>query len=43
MCIRDSFNSEELGMKQAAVWIAELAGEDIPVSWIAAGEPYRYL
>ena len=37
------FNSEELGMKQAAVWIAELAGEDIPVSWIAAGEPYRYL
>ncbi len=37
------FNSEELGMKYAAVWLKQLAGEEMPVRWIRAGEPYRYL
>lgn len=37
------FNSEALGMKHAATWIAGIMGASVPVHWIPSGEPYRYL
>ena len=37
------FNSEALGMKHAAKWIADMMDGSVPVHWIPSGEPYNYL
>ena len=37
------FNMEEAGMKYAAEWIAELAGNQIPVRYIPTEDGFRYM
>lgn len=37
------FNLEELGMKYAAEWIGELAGEEVPVHYVPTGDAWKYL
>ncbi len=36
-------NSEELGMKYAAVWVKELVGKDIPVQFVRSADLYQYV
>lgn len=36
------FNLEELGMKFARDWIAELVGETLPVLYVPSGDMYRF-
>lgn len=36
------FNLEELGMKFAAEWIAELIADEVPVNYVPSGDIYQY-
>ncbi len=36
-------NSEELGMKYAAVWVKELVGPDVRVQFVPSADLYRYV
>lgn len=36
-------NSEELGMKYAAVWVKTLVGADIPVQYVRSADTYQYV
>lgn len=37
------FNSEEMGMKYAQNWISELVHNQVPVRFVASGDPYQYV
>ena len=36
-------NSEELGMKYAAVWVKELVGDAVPVQYVRSADLYQYV
>ena len=36
-------NSEELGMKYAAVWVKELVGDEVTVQYVNSADVYQYV